>query len=179
MAIPEPVFIVRAERGGAHEEFNFREGVSSISWNDYPNPFRRPYEDLVAHAERQRVDPDDAHSGAPRMIWTFAHEPDLDRALIVLPRLASQHLDDVAVGWCESTAYRVEPCPDDEPNLRRRTRWIATDLPRRAFSEATQSRFNHPRNTVSRVKDADVVGDIFEVLARLGLVAGEQEGEPQ
>jgi len=153
-------WVVRAEKNGQHESLNFRERVASINWNDFPNPFTHSRVALEAHAERAGHGPQ-----APRQIWRFTH--DIPRgALIVLPRLDPQHQGEVALGWCEGSAYRVPDAPDEEPNLRLPVKWIVTDMPRIHFSAATKRRFINPHDTVSSIRSPEVVADILQHLPR-------------
>jgi predicted Mrr-cat superfamily restriction endonuclease len=162
--ILQKVFVIRAERKGEDEDFNFSHHVTSIHWNEFPDPFTNTREDLEQYAAGYPYGKDSPCPGAPRQIWQFAHDDDLDSALIVTPRLDPQHHGEVAVGWCHGPAKHIAVTQDSEPNLQRPVTWVATNLPRSAFSEAAQSRLKH-RLTVSRIRNPEVVRNILAVLA--------------
>jgi len=160
-------WVVRAERAGLDEDFNFREGVASIHWERFPDPFTHDKAALEQYAETLPHDKDKHRSDAPRQIWDFAHNIPIG-ALIVTPRLSKDHRGEVAVGWCRGSAYHVDGAPDSVPDLRLPVEWVRTDAPRADFDAATQLRFNVPHHTVSPIRSAAVVTDI---LRRLSLTA--------
>ena len=167
-----PVFIVRAERKGEAEETNLRDGVCSIGWHDTPNPFYHTKAEIDAYGathwlnEQGQPAPD-----AADIIWRFAHAPELDQAIIILPRLDPKHYGEVLLGRCTSTAFWDYSArgTEDSPYLRRHVKWHDKPLHRSDFSGETQNWLNVVRYTVRQVRDAVVARDILEHAAELGL----------
>lgn len=165
------VFIVRAERQGEAEARNLREGVCSIGWHEVPNPLT--YSDEVVEAfcathffrEGTNIPARDA----ALMILTFAHDEELDDAVIVLPRLAPEALGCVALGLCMGKAFYDEQATgtDADPRLKRPVTWIHKALPRAIFGEAAERVFAKVRHTVRRVREEEAVREILIIFNRL------------
>ncbi|HEX6799238.1 MAG TPA: hypothetical protein VF116_16130 [Ktedonobacterales bacterium] len=171
-AIPS-VFVVRAERRGEAEETDLRDGVCSIGWHDTPNPFYHTKAEIEAYGathwldEQGKTAPD-----APKMIWHFAHAPELNQAIIVLPRLHPQHRGEVLLGRCHSTAYWDYDAAgtDESPRLRRRMHWSDIVLQWEDFSEQTQNWFRGAQHTVTPARQVVVAQDIAAHAAALALL---------
>lgn len=167
-----PVFIVRAERHGEAEETNLRDGVCSIGWHNTPNPFHCTKAEIEAYGmtywlnEQGKPTPD-----AADIIWRFSHAPELDQAIIILPRLDPKRYGEVLLGRCTSTAFWDYSAKgvDDSPYLRRHVKWDGRPLQRSDFSEETQHWLNVVRYTVRQVRAEAVAQDILEWAAKLDL----------
>lgn len=156
-------WIVRGEKEGVDEEFNLRECVASIHWNDFPNPFTHEKADLEAYGNSRLTDPDAPGPHAARQIWEFTHDIPVG-ALIVMPRLHAEHQGEVAIGWCRGPAYPVLRVSDNLPNLRLPVEWVVTNMSRAKFDTQTQQSFKTLRHTVSEIHSSAVIADILRRL---------------
>lgn len=172
------VYVVRGERNGASESHALAEGFCSIGWNRCPNPFTNSYDELKAYAIAHWTPPGEERQANVRrdakQIWKFAHEPELDRAIVVMPRYGQ---DTVALGICASTAYLATQAAgtDPDPVLRRNVVWLHDALPRADFSAATQVRFNKPRDTVSRVSPNGQAIVVKEIISAVDALLARRE----
>jgi len=148
------VFVIRGEERGESEEHALASGFCSIGWHDCPFPLPASLANLETFGASAKWGPD-----AARQIWVFAHEPELDRAVIVMPRYGQ---DTVALGICVSSMYCATQAAktNPDPALRRNVIWLDDDAARATFSAATQDRFNAPQHTVSKVQRDEVVREL-------------------
>jgi predicted Mrr-cat superfamily restriction endonuclease len=64
------LWLVRAERKGQDKAFNFREAVTSIHWNDAPDPRTHSKQQLEAYFAAHR---DHGKTHAAEQIYRFCH----------------------------------------------------------------------------------------------------------
>ncbi|HUY78098.1 MAG TPA: hypothetical protein VMV29_15090 [Ktedonobacterales bacterium] len=161
------VYVIRGDERGESEEHALASGFCSIGWHDCPFPLPASQEELETVGATVGWGPH-----AARQIWVFAHEPELDHAVIVMPRYGQ---DTVALGICASTMYcstqATKTNPD--PALRRNVIWLHDGVQRATFSAATRDIFNSLRHTISKVQRGDVAD---ELVAAADVLLAESRG---
>jgi predicted Mrr-cat superfamily restriction endonuclease len=164
--LPLPrLWLVRAELRGADEAFNFRESVTSIHWNDAPNPRLHSKKELAAFFAAH------TESGGPHAAGQIENFYDKMQIgdYVVTPLWNHGHkYVRVAVGVVTGEYVYLDHDPEPAPRQTRTVNWIATNVERESLRPKTQTRLLN-RHTCQPIHDERV---ILDILAHAGAYEG-------
>ena len=161
------VWLIRSERKGADERFNFKHSVTSIHWNNAPDPRTHTREELDAYFAAH---PKSGGPDAAEQIWAFCHDVQLGD-IVATPLWNEGRLyEKVAVGVIVGDYKRLGYDPEPDPNQTRKTVWVRL-LERVSLPPETQRHLAKQRHTGRRIRAEGVVRDL---LTAAGFILAEE-----
>jgi predicted Mrr-cat superfamily restriction endonuclease len=151
------MWLVRAEREGADEQFNFREGVTSIHWNDALDPRTQSRKELEAFFD---LHPDWGGDQAAEQVYNFCYEMQVGEFVVTPLWNNGRKYEKVAVGIVTGAYDYLDHNPEPAPRQTRTAVWLRKDLERESLQEETQNRLLY-RYTCRLIHDEGIVRDIL------------------
>jgi predicted Mrr-cat superfamily restriction endonuclease len=160
----QTVWSVRARTDGGHEQFNFRENVTSMDWAS-PDPWR--FKTVAAMKRDQIAHSWDGGADAAGIIWRFAHRAKIGD-IVVLPCMHPQSRGRIAVGRIVGNYQYHGNAPGGEPWHRTPVEWLSYDIADLLTPETRDSFGSNRRATAARIfSPPEVLQDILSAVARL------------
>lgn len=150
-------WLVRGERQGADERFNYQAGVTSIHWNDAPDPHTHSREELESFFASH---PQSGGANAAEQVWRFCHEMQIGDVVVTPLWNQGRKYDKVMVGVVIGPYRRLAYDPEPAPRQTRLVEWRRADLDREELRTTTQERLVY-RYTCRRIHDDDLIRDIL------------------
>lgn len=150
-------WLVRAERKGVDEQFNYQAGVTSIHWNNAPDPQTHSRDELAAFFA---ADPASGGINAAEQVWSFCHTMQIGDVVVTPLWNQGGKYAQVMIGIVTGPYRRLNYDPEPAPRQTRTVDWIPTPIERTTLAPETQDRLTY-RYTCRRINEESVVRDIL------------------